>query len=882
MLSRQRRISLEVHDMRLRIRLPLIGTMFALVACSSGPRRPQPRKPNPPRTRVALPPERLPPRRPLPTPRIYVDRARLARLQKGDQHLKGKDPHVKLALGRLHHLAGRGASASRSWAAARRLLMNKGAAFRPEIVTPNGVSAFAWRGQTLAVVRQLYPADRNYLGGWRWLELWDRVGDRFVAPRLRVGPPGASGGVVWASDEALWWHGGHQMWLVDASSGVSHPRLTSGQNPKPRHLRYAKSLAVARTSGHLAATTGPQTVRVWDPKGKMIRDVVIRGTTSQMIRANMGTHCVMRSMKLSVAASRLALSARGRWLAIGANDGKVRLVNLQTGRLRKLSQKWRRMSYAFPRNPFDRSRVLKLWFSAGGKRLNLLQADSSLFRWDTRTGRQRHHWRPTCQPKVKPRGKPGRRSGLISPRLRRRWARQRCANVNDADLAASGKLLATVQGTVRLRRLPRGTRLPDLPPKRANGLRFDSTGKTLAVSRHYRGGSVWQVTPAKKLGSLVRPTVQGKIVDLSPDGRYLVIWEAKNSWSKLRRVSVWDLLSRRRLGRLTVWSDQAARFTSDGLALVAGVGAAVEVWQLGPWKRLRRLAGPPLAKHGRKLTTAGAHIVVWGYRDKRWRLWHRKTGAVRDFAAPDRMKRVVLSPDGSRLAVVSNRQVALWSATAGRPLRSLSVNQATAVAWSRSGQLLALAQRRPQVVRVVDVATGADRARLPVKHTPNALLFGPGDTELVVGGIGVFGRWAWRSSQQLVVLKKRYRHLSPKGLMFGPGGRRLITFGFSHREITVWDPAAGTILADLYPVQGGHWVAKSGGGAVDATAVGRRTLVTLVPSSRSPSKYGRPRTETVYGWELGWACFLRPGLIPAAVAGRSLTPPKRAHCKIAP
>jgi len=40
-------------------------------------------------------------------------------------------------------------------------------------------------------------------------------------------------------------------------------------------------------------------------------------------------------------------------------------------------------------------------------------------------------------------------------------------------------------------------------------------------------------------------------------------------------------------------------------------------------------------------------------------------------------------------------------------------------------------------------------------------------------------------------------------------GRRLITFGFSHREVTVWDPIAGRILADLYPVQGGHWVAKS-------------------------------------------------------------------------
>ena len=873
--------------MRVHVRLSSVGLVCGLIACSSGPRRPVRDQSDRARdrsngARVAAPRRPAPPG-PLSTPRVYEDRARLAALR--TEMTRSSDPHAALTLGRLLHLAGKAKEARQAWARARALLQKQGKGIRPMVVTPGGVSALAWRGSTLALTRALHPATRDYRGGWSWLELWDRVGDTFPAARLRLGPAGGSGGIVWAGARKLWWHGGRALLLLDTRSGRTVRRISTGKKPVPYHRRYARLIAAAATSGHLAAVIGPQIVRVWDARGAKVRDVVLKGTTRQMIRANMGTHCVMRSIKIPVKASLLALSAGGRRLAVAANDGKVRLVEVRTGRTRVLKQKWRRMFYAFPRNPFNRGRVLRMWFSGSGKRLGLLQADSSLFTWDTRTGKQRKRWQPSCGPKSKPsaRRKPGRSSGLVTPRLRRRWGRERCTNVWGADLATGGKLLATVRGSVRLRRLPKGTRLPDLKVKRANGLRFDAKGGLLAVSKYYRGAEVWRVSPSKRLASLARPTVEGQIADLSPDGRYLAVWEGKETWSLVRRVSVWDLTRRHRLGRLTVWGPRAVRFTSDSRVLVAGVGGAVELWRLADWKRVRRLGGVAFAKTKRRLTTAGALVIVTGYADKRFRVWHRRTGVARDFPEPARPKGVVLSPDGSRLALLSEKHVDLWAVAAGRKLRTLPVKRPKAVAWSRSGHLVALVGRTHKEVRVIDVATGAVRARLPVKYTPDALLFGPRDKELMIGGIGVFGRWSWRSSPKLVVLKNKNRHLSPKGFRFGPGDKRLVVFGFYHRAVSIWDPAAGKLLADLWPVQGGHWVAISAAGAVDATVLGRETVVTLVPPTPSPAvKSPRSRREAVYGWGVGWACFVKPGLVAAAVLGRSLKPTVKPSCRVAP
>lgn len=179
--------------MRIDCRTTMVLLVGAVAACSSGPQRVPRAKANRPR---AAPPRAPLVRRPLLAPRVYEDLARIAALRAALK--KGADPHVALALGRLLHLAGRGREARRVWSRARALFKERGATYRPVVVTTDGVSRFAWRGSTLASIRALRPAIRGSRGGWTWLELWDRMGDSYPAPRLRVAPADAGGDIAWA------------------------------------------------------------------------------------------------------------------------------------------------------------------------------------------------------------------------------------------------------------------------------------------------------------------------------------------------------------------------------------------------------------------------------------------------------------------------------------------------------------------------------------------------------------------------------------------------------------------------------------------------------------------------------------------------------------
>jgi WD40 repeat protein len=379
--------------------------------------------------------------------------------------------------------------------------------------------------------------------------------------------------------------------------------------------------------------------------------------------------------------------------------------------------------------------------------------------------------------------------------------------------------------------------------------------------------------------------VQGQIADLSPDGRYAAIWIPEHAWDKPKRVAIWDLALRKRLGRLTVWSPTAARFTSDSRALAVGAPRGVELWRLSPWKRNKRLAGAAPRSSLRGLTLASDSIVAWGRGKRRFRWWRRSTGRGHTLTAAAGLVGAALGPAGDRLALMTRSSVELWQRAPGRRVRSFPSRRPSAVALSHDGRWLAIASSQDKTVRVLNTRSGAQHARLSVKHAAKALQFGPADRVLLVGGIGLFGRWPFRQGKALIRLSHRHRHLSPQKVRLGSGGRRVIVFGFRHRAVSVWDFAQGTLQADLWPVQGGHWVSRSAAGAVDASAKGRETLITLVrhPAlSATRQKATRKPTETVHGWALGWACFERPRLAMDALAGRSLTPPRRTGCKRTP
>jgi WD40 repeat protein len=332
---------------------------------------------------------------------------------------------------------------------------------------------------------------------------------------------------------------------------------------------------------------------------------------------------------------------------------------------------------------------------------------------------------------------------------------------------------------------------------------FSPDGKFLASGTGRWGGAlgptpaihVWDLATGQELFTLRGHDQQIAALGFTPGGRKLISASADGS------VKVWDLV--RGAEERQLWGHESAvtgmDLTADGkLAVTCGSDGTVRVWEIATGKELRRLECPvrgiSLAPGGRKLAVAAGDVLLWDIHtgEKPRRLGPANAPAVQG---------VRCSPDGKSLAVLTgDGQVALWDvATGAERLRLPKLQRPTlCLAFSHDGKVLAtggygynarlrfLGDRAD--LKVWDAGDGKELASCE-DFTSDilAVAFSPDGGTLASAGDFTARLWDWKKGRELPRFTGHAQEIT--GLVYSPDGKTLYSAS-KDATVRVWD--AGT------------------------------------------------------------------------------------------
>jgi WD40 repeat protein len=343
-----------------------------------------------------------------------------------------------------------------------------------------------------------------------------------------------------------------------------------------------------------------------------------------------------------------SVSPDGRWFALGSSEGKVRLLDLRSGHVRR-----------FPDG--HHARVLRMTFTPDGRALVTSAEDGTLIVWDVARGQVRealagHPGGPLWGLQVAPDGRSVFSAGSdgraiiwdLAPerRLDRPFDAGPAFVTDDGDqyprgLAVSpgGRLLAVTQadGTVDMldaRTLRKRTTLDALHGF-ATAVAFSPDGQLLAVTGEGGQLALFDARTLRFEGELSGLTTTSQAIAFSPGGKLLAaaelgrLKEAGSSVYSDSNVRIWDMNRRQLTGASFQLTSASIAFSPDGRLLAAG-------------------------------SLGGDGTEIHAVRDGR---------LVARLPNDDRVRSVAFAPDGTRLATGQlDGQGRLWSTESWEPI----------------------------------------------------------------------------------------------------------------------------------------------------------------------------------------------------------------------
>ena len=253
--------------------------------------------------------------------------------------------------------------------------------------------------------------------------------------------------------------------------------------------------------------------------------------------------------------------------------------------------------------------------------------------------------------------------------------------------------------------------------------------------------------------------------------------------------------------------------------------------------------------HGVAFSPDGSRLATVSD-DQTAKVWDAVTGetllTLRGHTEP--VYGVAFSPDGKRLATASGDKTAkIWDAVSGQELLTLrghsdSVN---GVAFSPDGTFLATASK-DRTMRLWDAITGKESAAaVEDSISVETVVFGPEPDRLVTGGAGGTAR-IWDSSRQKVTALGNDLGIVVS-VAFSADGTRVATASQNGTEVQVWDAKTGKKLLAVKTEDFVFGVAFSPDGRYLATADGGKTARVWDAASGQVLLTLRGHREPVYG-----------------------------------
>jgi RNA polymerase sigma factor (sigma-70 family) len=463
------------------------------------------------------------------------------------------------------------------------------------------------------------------------------------------------------------------------------------------------------------------------------------------------------------------LSADGKRLATGADDGVIRLWDVETG---KLLRRWDGlgamiMGWSVALSPNGK-------MLAAAARSDGAGGPEQVFLWDAATGKELR-----------------RMDGKLSSPC------SRLAFSPDGKTLAAGEW---DRGIVYTWDAATGKEIKawKAHAEAVTALTFAPDGKRLVTGGANKDKAVrlWDAATGADVRSFAGHTDRILCAAVSPDGKVLATGAADAT------ARLWDVATGQELhvfkGHEFVVG--AVAFSPDGKTLLTGGhDGFVRLWEVATGNELRKVPGRQGGITGLFFTPDAKRFVSGGYH-RTVHVRDLETGKdAHDFAGHEgRVAGVAFSPDGKLLATASeDRTVRLWSA--GKEVRRLRIEGpggAAAVAFSPDGKTVAAGVFRGIILW--DAATGKELRKLEGHPTwVVSLAFAPDGKSLASGGDdATIFLWDPVTGK---VLRKIADGKRVGSLTFSPGGEMLAAGGayLSPEAVRLWDSATGKELPAL-------------------------------------------------------------------------------------